>query len=93
MITGLRLNLQCVLCANYAQSPWSLLLIYGHQGEYNFTRNLIPAAGYTADLQPARNMKEHLHAVIAECSSQEKCTDVRRAYKHFCFLFLLLSLF
>ena len=46
------LKLQCVLCANYAQSPWSLLLIYGHQGEYNFTRNLIPAGGYNADLQP-----------------------------------------
>ena len=61
VITDLRLKLQCVLCANYAQSPWSLLLIYGHQGEYNFTPNLIPAAGYNADLlQPTRSMKEHL---------------------------------
>ena len=51
VINDLRLKLQCVLCANYAQSPWSLLLIYGHQGEYNFTRNLIPAGGFNADLQ------------------------------------------
>ena len=60
MITGLRLNLQCVLCANYAQSPWSLLLIYGHQGEYNFTRNLIPAGGYREILMGEGNKQPPL---------------------------------